>query len=260
MSGSFFKNIIAFLDRWKNWIIGSVLLFLLIVFVAFTENKTRKEICKAVKVNLTYEGKDIFLTEDEILQIINKTANGSVMYKNLRDIDLLELESELNQNNFVRKTDLYFDLKGVLYADVNLRSPVIRVINTDNSSYYIDKDAKRMSVSSIHTTKILVATGYINNANPILKVDRQLFELADYINKDPFLKCLIGQIYVKKDVELLLIPKIGDLVIDFGTPADMETKFEKLKIFYKKILPFEGWNKYSKVTLKFKNQIIVNKR
>ena len=84
--------------------------------------------------------------------------------------------------------------------------------------------------------------------------------MALFINKDVFLSALIGQIYVKKDTEMLLVPKIGDFMIDFGNASDLENKFMKLKVFYKKILPFEGWNKYNNVILKYKNQIIVNKK
>jgi cell division protein FtsQ len=259
-----FRKIIAillsFLDRWKNWIIGVILLSLFLVFVSFAERNNKKELCRGIKVNLVNQVKNNFLTEDEVIKLINTNAGEDVIYQNLKKINLLELENYLNTNNYVEKADLYFDMNGVLYVDMTLRTPVIRILSNNYSTYYIDRNARRMPVSDKHTTKILVATGYIADANPLLQLDKQLYEIADYINRDIFLKSLIGQVYVKKDTELLLIPKIGDLIIDFGTPSDMKPKFEKLKIFYKSILPYEGWNRYSKVTLKYKNQIIVNNR
>jgi cell division protein FtsQ len=33
-------------------------------------------------------------------------------------------------------------------------------------------------------------------------------------------------------------------------------KFEKLKIFYTKGLPYEGWEKYSEINLKYGDQIV----
>jgi cell division protein FtsQ len=255
-----FDKILPFLDLWKNLIIGIVLLFLFMVFVSFAERNNKKELCRGIKVNLLNQSKDNFITEDEVINLINIDAGEDIIYQYRNKINLLALENFLNTNNYIEKADLYFDMKGVLYADLMLRTPIIRVFSNNSKTYYIDENAKRMPVSNKHTTKILVATGYIEDTNPLLQIDKQLFELADYIQKDIFLRSLIGQVYVKKDTEVLLIPKIGDLIIDFGTPSDMKVKFEKLKIFFKSILPYEGWNKYSKVTLKYKNQIIVNNR
>jgi cell division protein FtsQ len=36
-------------------------------------------------------------------------------------------------------------------------------------------------------------------------------------------------------------------------------KFEKLKIFYREAIPYEGWDKYEEINLKFKRQIVCKK-
>jgi cell division protein FtsQ len=50
--------------------------------------------------------------------------------------------------------------------------------------------------------------------------------------------------------------QVGKEVIDFGKPEMIESKFEKIAIFYEEILPSKGWNTYSRVCVKFKNQIV----
>ena len=49
-------------------------------------------------------------------------------------------------------------------------------------------------------------------------------------------------------------------IIFLGKPGDYEEKFERLKIFYKKGLNQVGWNKYSRISLEFSNQIICTKK
>jgi cell division protein FtsQ len=53
-----------------------------------------------------------------------------------------------------------------------------------------------------------------------------------------------------------LYPQMGKQIIEFGMATDIESKFRKLKIFYKKILPVKGWNRYSKISLAYQDQII----
>jgi cell division protein FtsQ len=133
-------------------------------------------------------------------------------------------------------------------------------MSSSDQNYYIDKHGVHMPLSKKHTARILIATGFIEKASRDTDFEQQLFAVAEFIKKDQFLDALIGQIHVKYDGELILVPKIEDFKIEFGNLDNMEFKFKKLKIFYKEILPYEGWNKYNKVDLRFSNQIVLNKK
>ncbi len=58
--------------------------------------------------------------------------------------------------------------------------------------------------------------------------------------------------------------KIGDNVkIIFGTAysnEEVREKFRKLKIFYTEAIPYEGWNKYEEISLKYDKQIVCKKK
>jgi cell division protein FtsQ len=52
---------------------------------------------------------------------------------------------------------------------------------------------------------------------------------------------------------------VGGQKIIFGSAnsdEEVKDKFEKLKLFYKEAIPFEGWNKYEEISLKYKKQIV----
>jgi cell division protein FtsQ len=247
-------------EKRLNILTGGILIFLFIVFVSFAETKSRQETCKGIKINIIHDNSNAFITENDVLDIINGVKDGPVLNRRIHAIGFFKAENAINQNHFVENAEIYPDLNGWVYINLYQRIPVLRVLSNNNKTYYIDRNGKRMPVSFKYTTKTLVASGFIENSNPLLGVDKQLYEMAQYISQDVFLSALIGQIYVKKDTEMLLVPKIGDFTIDFGNASNMENKFMKLKVLYMKILPFEGWNKYNNVILKYKNQIIVNKK
>jgi cell division protein FtsQ len=84
----------------------------------------------------------------------------------------------------------------------------------------------------------------------------QLFELINHINVDNFWKAQIAQVVIQDNGEIKLLPQVTKQYIEFGDLNHIENKFSRLKIFYKEILPRKGWNSYSRVNVKYKNQII----
>jgi cell division protein FtsQ len=53
---------------------------------------------------------------------------------------------------------------------------------------------------------------------------------------------------------------VGEHIIFLGKPGNYDSKFERLETFYKKGLNQIGWNKYSRISLEFENQIICTKK
>jgi cell division protein FtsQ len=66
--------------------------------------------------------------------------------------------------------------------------------------------------------------------------------------------------YIHKDHEIELIPRVGAHIIHFGDISDYKYKFFKLKAIYEKGFNALGWNKYEHINLKFSNQVICTKR
>ena len=56
-----------------------------------------------------------------------------------------------------------------------------------------------------------------------------------------------------------MVPKVGRHLILFGDMGDMESKFTKLKAFYAQGMKKAGWDKYSRINLKFKDQVVCEK-
>jgi cell division protein FtsQ len=252
------ENIKNVFGKVRGWLIPAIFVFLLFFFVSFA-NKSHDQVkCVDVKVRLFPDDENFFLNEKDVMEDIEKTHGSQVFNQEFQDLNMYKFEEELNKNQFIENSEVYNDLVGNLYVDVYHRKPVLRIIDRFGNSYYIDKKGNVMPLSKKYTSKILVATGYISDSDSILKKD--LYNLAYKIKSDKFLHALIGQVDVNKKRELVMIPKIGDYIIEFGTFEDVDIKFKKLKLAYKKVLPAKGWNKYDRIVLKYNGQIILKKK
>ena len=88
----------------------------------------------------------------------------------------------------------------------------------------------------------------------------QLFHLAKKILADELFHPMVEQIYVNKKGEYLLIPKLGNQKILFGKYENVDIKLENLKVFYQKAIANEGWRKYKQIDLRYKGQVVAQKR
>lgn len=86
-----------------------------------------------------------------------------------------------------------------------------------------------------------------------------LYKFALFLQENEFWNDQIEQIYVYPDNDIELIPRVGNHRIMLGTLDEFEEKLANLKLFYEQAIPKVGWEKYSMINLKYKNQIVCTK-
>ncbi len=250
------------------WVVALVTIIVTLGFVNISSDQT---IFSKPVINIDYETDNRFINENDILsQILSKKDTGTLL---LNDFNVTNLEEKLNNNHSIKDVQVYKTIDGQMVVNVKQRRPIVRVFSK-NESYYIDEKGNLMPLSNKYTARLLVVNGYLNepfgkryqfnysNLNDSL-VDKTLiddiYKMADYIDKSEFWKAQIEQIDVNKESEFTLVPKVGNHKIVFGGVENLEGKFEKLMIFYKKGLSKTGWNEYSEVNLKYKGQVVCTK-
>lgn len=251
------------------WIAALVAIVITLGFVNISREQTT---FSQPIINIDYETENRFINENDILsQILNKKDTGTLL---LNHFSVTDLEEKLGNNYFIKNVQVYKTIDGKLIINVKQRRPIVRVFSK-NESYYIDEEGNLMPLSSNYTARLLVVSGSLNEPfgkryqfnysklNDTL-VDKtlldDLYKMANYIDKSEFWKAQIEQIHVNKVYDFELIPKVGNHKIVFGGIDNLEGKFEKLMIFYKKGLSKTGWNEYSEINLKYKNQVVCTKR
>lgn len=233
-------------------------------------NKIQNSItCTKVNIAIDTTNGVHFLSKEIVENIINPKG-GTLVGKNYSEININYLEEVLRNLPWVSKANVYATISGEINFEISQRSPLFRVINLSNEEFYVDTEGHVMPMSPNYTARVLVANGMIyepyisfrkikkfkKDSLNISSCLTQLFILSKFIEKSEFWKAQIEQIYVNSDNEIELVPQLGNHVIIFGNILNMEEKFENLMIFYERVLKKVGWDNYSSINLKFKNQIV----
>jgi len=231
----------------------------LVVLMSFIEEKKSEVVCKDVKIFIP--GNQYFIDRDEVDNILQVNSR-SLIGRRMQNINIQALESKLKANPFIEFAKVYTDMDGVINVEISQRQPILRVMNRFDQDFYVDQHGLKIPLSTNFTARVLVANGYIdeafaNNVDSLhTPIAMELYKAADFIRKDSLWDAQIGQLYVNKDHEIELIPRVGNNRILIGHTDSLESKFHNLLVFYKKALPLVGWDAYKVINVKYANQVV----
>jgi cell division protein FtsQ len=258
----------------KKWLIRGLWIAFgigVIVLMGFTKVAQEELIMDTPQIVIHVQGEHAFLTEDELrIQLENK----GLILKDQRyeQIDIGAIEAFISSISVVKSVKVFTEIGRSWSIDVIIRKPIAHVFNKYKENFYLDADGHTM-ISPVHTARVVIVTGEIPDRkdskpiqeiinNPALKSIQKLddvYRISTYVCNDSLLSAQIGQIHCEKNGDFILIPQVGRQKIIFGSAdskEEVEAKFKKLKIFYKEGIPYEGWNKYEEINLKFNKQIV----
>ena len=260
---------ILYISMWAVLVTG------LVVTLGFAQKQESKMLCKELKINIHQDSNNYFIADEDIRELL-ASKGDSIVGQTIASINVNKIEKVIYTNPWVRTAQAYLSLDGVMQIDIDVRAPLVRIINANGESFYLDTEGKLMLWSTKFTPRVLVANGniketfavwYKTSIQDILKDDSiqkitvldDIYKMANYIAVDPFWEAQISQLTVNANNDLELIPEVGDHTIIFGDVNEMKEKFNKLKVFYSDGLNHTGWNVYDTLNLKFKDQVVCTK-
>ena len=264
------------MKKWLKITLWLLLFILVSVVFFFAVKEENSKLLRTPDISIHVEGESAFLTEKELLDRL-KIRNLFRQQMAVGELKIHTIERNIKVMPEVKKVEVYKHIGNKWEIQLELRKPIARIFNQQGQSYYLDQDGFMMYRSALHTARVLVFSGAINDPyNPRLhcsfinngtlkssqKID-QIYRISNYVCNDPLMHKLIGQIHLQKNGDFVLIPLLGDQKIIFGAAPNSELvqdKFERLKHFYKEALPHEGWNKYKEISVKYEGQIVCRKR
>lgn len=243
-----------------------LLISVLAISMGFVNNSRKKAKCTDLLITIEAKEGNYFISNDDVRSFIYENV-GDPIGQSLEEINLESLELSLTELKVVRDAEVYSDLKGRIKVDIEQRIPIARVFFVDGSSVYMDDKGELMPLSSKYTARVIVINGFVpqyylndgeqDSVNPEWY---KLYSLVTKIRKDAFLLAQFEQIYINKQKEYELTPRVGRHSILLGKGDDIEMKFKKLELFYKEGISKVDWNKYKQIDLRFKDQIVCVKR
>jgi cell division protein FtsQ len=233
-----------------------------VVLMSFVGIKQKTVTCKNIKILIP--GADNFIEREEIDAILRQ-SQGNLIGRQLAGINLEDIEKSIKANPYIAFATVYADMDGVIHIEIQQRQPILRVINSNDQDYYIDRDGLKMPVSANFTANVLVANGKIMEHfsgkvdTLITKLAEDLYETALYIKTDTVWDAQIEQLYVNDRNDIELIPRVGIQKIILGTADSLDVKMKNLLAFYKQAMPKVGWDTYKTINIKYTNQIVCEK-
>jgi cell division protein FtsQ len=203
------------------------------------------------------------------------------------DVNTEEVRAALAAKPFVRDVRVYTDMRGVVNIDLAQRRPVARFNTADGYNFYFTDDGWVIPIPRGSAMYVPVVTGsfrmpfdrgYFGKMDESL-VSEEKNNTADYtflvnlINfvkltaEDSFWNAQIVQIVVsqkgeggrRREPEVEIVPRAGSFVVGLGTLVDVREKLDRLLLFYRNVLPWEGWDNYRYVNLKYRGQVVCTK-
>ncbi len=248
---------VGFENPWVNVTLISLIFGLLFLSIRMQKNSQ----ISSVKINIEAIDQNKYLiTEKEILKIFKEKIGFDLNKSVVGELDLTTLESMIRKDERIEHCEMYVDKHFNINISIKQKDPLVRIEMQNGESYYLDSKGNYVSTYLNAAIRVPVATGYIhgfrkdfeevqgNNLNGIL-------EVAKHVDEDPFLNALVEQIHVKENGEIVVIPKLGRQRILLGSADDLENKFGKLKVYYKRVVPKEGLDRFPELNLKYKDRI-----
>lgn len=245
------------------WVLSLLLIALL--WLRAINAKKNKEVSKPVVTVNPLDGGSKLITEQNVLNLLAKSFGSSISQTALSAVEIDRMEAVVESDPFVQDAAVYVDQQNNLQLNIIQRNPVLRIMDANGGNYYLDKEGKKMPTSANYTAHVVVVTGKLPPHTPDFLEKRtnllkDVFQVWQKMGEDAFLKDFIQQLHVSNNGDILMSPLIGDQLIILGSTRHLEDKLERLKVFYKQAIPYEGWRKYHTINLKYKGQIVCNKK
>ncbi len=232
-----------------SWGFFSLVFF---VLVSFVSKKSTEVELKDVKIEVKYPKNQTFITSEEIFQIIEKEVDTSLIDR-LEEINISQLEETIDNQNFIKKSEVFSTLDGTLFINVLQKEAMARVFE-GNKSYYLDTDGRPMPLSPHFSASVPYVWGYPNSTDTTA-----LLKMLQCIQSDDFNKEWISGIKWDSSLGFVLFPRVGKHSIIYGDTSLSDKKWKKLKIFYSNLQKEKAVEGIKTIDLRFEGQVVTKK-
>ena len=203
---------------------------------------------KSYEKNIIYIDNNVFLNDSIVNKLLTQ-IQGDKYLKSKDSLDLNYIESELKNNQFIEKVEVYWKFHDFLEIKIKEREPLYIL---KNKNFFVDSYGKFFPMKKIEKDLPKVFTKLSkDNLNIITK-----FILR--INQDNFMKRELNKIYFENN-EFKINLKSYDFNIIFGNSKRLNEKVEKLKVFCAFQNAQDSLKNYPVVNLNYLNQVIASK-
>ena len=214
--------------------------------LSFSLKRFNNKSMEKVSVNLIKTKHPVYFIDEKDIKEIVKKSNPE---RRIGDINIPELEKKLNKLPAVDSANVFLNLNGNLHLDIKQRVPAFR-LNKNGNDFYVDGKGTEFPISKNYSFPCMLVTGDVEKSEYI-----KLAELVDKIDRDEFSKKYFIGISKEKENYNLLTSQ-GNYKVEIGDLENINLKVKGFKTFVEKHLVYQEPEKYTKISVKYDNQIV----
>lgn len=242
----------------RNPLLACALTAILVCYLCFalplTARMASDDTFPGCRINVADSLNTRFVTQLEVSQECGDIMQW-ITTRRHADIDLNALESQLRASDKIESVNISTLNDGTLAINVVPMVPVARVFD-DRGSYYINAEGKTISADPRYHVDVPVVVGRFTSERPATR----LLPLLYYIASRPELDALVSTVKQASDGDIIIVPTIRGHVVNFGDTSLVENKFDRLREFYRQVMPVKGWDTYDSIAVKWRGQVVATKR
>ena len=237
---------------------GAALLALLVLVVNLSRSGSQ---VKGLEVVIRY-GDTPQLVDRQVVIDSVMSAIPDIERRQVKSVDCDRVASAAAAVPFLTHVSAAVSVSGKVVIRADQRRPIARLFY-GLRELYLDDEGALFPVSTLGHCDVLVAGGDFTEPLTIDSLNAQLialWEVASFLDRHDDYAALVDQIFVQSDDDIMMAPKVGAHVVELGDAADLDSKFDRLLTFYRRGMPRAGWDTYSLVSLKYKDQEVCRKK
>jgi cell division protein FtsQ len=264
------------MKKWFKRIIAALLVVGVLVILFAARRFDQQLVANKPIIELVIRDNMAMMNETELLEHLKFARLFEDGMKN-EDLDLATIEKFVNELNEVEHAEVFRVIGKDWFIRAYVRRPIARVLIPGEDGFYLDNRGKPMRTNTTFNAHVPVFTG-LNNISTADLIETSLinndslitntfigdiYRISTYVCNSAFYNAQIVQVHYRPEDGFVLIPRVGNHEIIFGrarSMKDVEKKFKKLDTFYSDVVPYEGWDKYASINLRFDKQIVARKK
>ena len=239
-------------------VLGAALLAVLVVVLNVSRSNSQ---VRGLEADIRYGSTPVLVSGQTVVDSV-VAALPTLMQQQVKAVESEAVAEAARRVPFLTNVSAAVSVSGRVVVRADQRRPIARLFHGDRERY-LDREGAVFPVSRVGNCNVLVAGGDFTAPLRPDSLDAQLtalWQVASYLDSESRYSKLIDQIFVERDGDIMMVPKVGDHVVELGDANDLDGKFANLVAFYRKGMPRAGWDTYSKISLKFKGQVVCTKK
>lgn len=243
----------------RRAIIRCVLSILMLVYLLVAVSMTRSSISASPFTGIDIKINDTLNTHFVSAADVNALCGGLVERLDTlprNQINTLELENILKKCDRIEDASCIILSNGILSINVTPMIPVARVFTDGGDSYYVSAGGKRIDASHHHSIDVPVVSGHIKSPADVMP----MLPLFAKLNSGASLSAWASSVTITAKGDIVIIPSVVGHTVTLGDVSNLDSKIDRIKKFYKNVMPSKGWDYYEDISVKWSGRVVATRR